>query len=148
MNRTINLVLGTMTFGEQLFENDVVDIVKFYLQSGYNEIDTAYVYNNGKCEELLGYCFKQLSPAGIKLATKVNPRITGRLDGDAVRMQFPESLKRMGVDKVDILYLHFPDRNTPVESALEACNEFTRKVDSKNWDSAISLPGWFPMYTI
>ena len=50
MNKTINLILGTMTFGEQLFENDVVDIVKFYLQSGYNEIDTAYVYNNGKWE--------------------------------------------------------------------------------------------------
>ena len=50
MNNKINLVLGTMTFGEQLFENDVVDIVKFYLESGYDEIDTAYLYNNGKSE--------------------------------------------------------------------------------------------------
>ena len=124
MNNKINLVLGTMTFGEQLFENDVVDIVKFYLESGYDEIDTAYVYNNGKSEELLGLCFNQLQPKSVKIATKVNPRITGRLDGDAVRLQFPESLKRMGVDKVDILYLHFPDSNTPVESALEACNDF------------------------
>lgn len=145
MNKTINLILGTMTFGEQLFENDVVDIVKFYLRSGYNEIDTAYVYNNGKCEELLGYCFKQISPTNIKLATKVNPRITGHLDGDAVRMQFPESLKRMGVDKVDILYLHFPDRNTPVESALEACNEFYKEGKFKELGLS-NFPAWLVSY--
>ena len=67
MNNKINLVLGTMTFGEQLFENDVVDIVKFYLESGYDEIDTAYVYNNGKSEELLGLCFNQLQPKSVKI---------------------------------------------------------------------------------
>ena len=94
---------------------------------------------------MLGYCFKQLSPAGIKLATKVNPRITGRLDGDAVRMQFPESLKRMGVDKVDILYLHFPDRNTPVESALEACNEFYEEGRFKELGLS-NFPAWLVSY--
>ena len=39
----MKLILVTITFGEQLFENDVVDIMKFYLEFGYNEIDTAYV---------------------------------------------------------------------------------------------------------
>ena len=141
MNNKINLVLGTMTFGEQLFENDVVDIVKFYLESGYDEIDTAYVYNNGKSEELLGLCFNQLQPKSVKIATKVNPRITGRLDGDAVRLQFPESLKRMGGDKVDILYLHFPDSNTPVESALEACNDFYKEGKFKELGLS-NFPAW------
>lgn len=141
MNNKINLILGTMTFGEQLFENDVVDIIKFYLDSGYDEIDTAYVYNNGKCEELIGLCVEQLKPTNVKIATKVNPRVTGRLDGDAVRQQFLESLRRMGENKVDILYLHFPDRNTPVESALEACNEFYK--ESKFKELGLSnFPAW------
>ena len=141
----MKLILGTMTFGEQLFENDVVDIMKFYLEFGYNEIDTAYVYNNGKCEELIGLCVDQLKPTNIKIATKVNPRITGKLDGDAVRVQFPESLRRMGVDKVDTLYLHFPDRNTPVESALEACNEFY--IEGKFKELGLSnFPAWLVAY--
>lgn len=145
MNNAINLILGTMTFGEQLFEDDVVDIMKFYLESGYEEIDTAYVYNNGKCEELLGLCFDCLKPVNAKIATKVNPRITGRLDGDAVRMQFPESLKRMGIDKVDILYLHFPDKNTPIESALEVCNEFYK--EGKFGELGLSnFPAWLVSY--
>ena len=145
MNNTLNLILGTMTFGEQLFENDVVDIVKFYLESGYDEIDTAYVYNNGKCEELLGLCFDRIKPVNAKIATKVNPRITGRLDGDAVRMQFPESLKRMGIDRADILYLHFPDKNTPIESALEACNEFYK--EGKFDELGLSnFPAWLVSY--
>ena len=141
----MKLILGTMTFGEQLFENDVVDIMKFYLEFGYNEIDTAYVYNNGKCEELIGLCVDQLKPTNIKIATKVNPRITGKLDGDAVRVQFPESLRRMGVDKVDTLYLHFPDRNTPVESALVACNEFY--IEGKFKELGLSnFPAWLVAY--
>lgn len=145
MNKKINLILGTMTFGEQLFENDVADIVRFYLESGHNEIDTAYVYNNGRSEELIGLCLRQFCPKKVKIATKVNPRITGRLDGDAVRMQFTESLHRMGVDKVDILYLHFPDRSTPVESALEACNEFYS--EGKLCELGLSnFPAWLVSY--
>lgn len=145
MNNKINLILGTMTFGEQLFENDVADIMRFYLDSGYDEIDTAYVYNNGKSEELIGLCLSQLKPDGVRIATKVNPRITGRLDGDAVRMQFPESLRRMGVEKVDTLYLHFPDRSTPVESALEACNEFY--VEGRFRELGLSnFPAWLVSY--
>lgn len=145
MNRGINLILGTMTFGEQLFENDVTDIMRFYLESGHDEIDTAYVYNNGRSEELIGLCLRQLRPKSVRIATKVNPRITGRLDGDAVRMQFPESLRRMGVDRVDTLYLHFPDRNTPVESALEACDGFYR--EGKFHELGLSnFPAWLVSY--
>ena len=145
MNKGINLILGTMTFGEQLFENDVTDIMRFYLESGHDEIDTAYVYNNGRSEELIGLCLRQLRPKSVRIATKVNPRITGRLDGDAVRMQFPESLRRMGVDRVDTLYLHFPDRNTPVESALEACDGFYR--EGKFHELGLSnFPAWLVSY--
>ena len=51
----------------------------------------------------------------------------------------------MGVDKVDTLYLHFPDRNTPVESALEACNEFY--IEGKFKELGLSnFPAWLVAY--
>lgn len=119
--KNVKLVLGTMTFGDQVFGNDVTDMVNCFLGAGYRELDTAYVYNGGESERLTGEALKNVSSDAYSIATKVNPRITGRLDGDAVFAQFNESLERLQVPRVDTLYLHFPDPNTPVESALEAC---------------------------
>ncbi|MBQ0017916.1 MAG: aldo/keto reductase [Clostridiales bacterium] len=116
----VELILGTMTFGESVFEPDVKDFLNTFLDAGYESFDTAYVYNEGSCEKLLGQAFKEIDRP-YKIATKVNPRITGRLDGEAAYMQLNESLSRLGLDCVDILYLHFPDPATPVESVLEAC---------------------------
>jgi aflatoxin B1 aldehyde reductase len=119
----VNLILGTMTFGQQVFLEESTAMVRYFLDKGYTELDTAYVYNEGECEKILGQIVSDLGRDKIKIATKLNPRISGRLDRDAVYKQLPESLERMGIEKVDILYLHFPDPKTPVENPLEACNE-------------------------
>jgi aflatoxin B1 aldehyde reductase len=116
----INLILGTMQFGERLFGKDTQDMIETFGEYGYSELDTAYVYNEGQSERLIGSALENLNRS-FSIATKVNPRITGRLDKNAVLSQFSESLQRMKVSHVEILYLHFPDPNTPVESALEAC---------------------------
>lgn len=122
----INLILGTMQFGERIFGKDVQDMMEAFSEQGFSELDTAYVYNEGESERLIGKALENLK-SHYKIATKVNPRITGRLDKDAVLSQFTESLERMKLKKVDILYLHFPDPNTPVESALEACAQFHKE---------------------
>lgn len=121
MQEKVKLILGTMTFGEQIFGRDTEDMVRCFLDHGYRELDTAYVYNNGECERLLGTALEHIDRSRFEIATKVNPRITGHLDGQAVLTQFYESLERLKLDKADTLYLHFPDPDTPVESALEAC---------------------------
>lgn len=121
MLKSVKLVLGTMTFGEQIFGKDVGDMVDCFLSHGYRELDTAYVYNEGQCERLLGSYLNRLDRSKYEIATKVNPRITGRLNKEAVISQLNESLDRLKVDKVDTLYLHFPDYDTPIESALEGC---------------------------
>lgn len=123
---SLNLVLGTMTFGQQALLEESSEIVRSFVDQGYSELDTAYVYNEGECEKILGQIISSLGRERFSIATKVNPRISGKLDGDAVRKQLPESLRRMGIEKADILYLHFPDPETPVESALEACAEAHR----------------------
>lgn len=121
MERKVKLVLGTMTFGEQIFGSDVKTMIDSFLSGDYRELDTAYVYNNGECERLLGSALKNIDRNSYEIATKVNPRITGKLDKEAVLNQTNESLHRLGLKNVDTLYLHFPDPNTPVESALEGC---------------------------
>lgn len=115
----IQLVLGTMTFGESVFSPDVKAFISAFLDAGYTELDTAYVYNEGSCERLLGEALKEVSRP-YKIATKVNPRISGKLDGAAAYKQVNESLERLQLSSVDTVYLHFPDPATPVISVLEA----------------------------
>ena len=115
----VKLVLGTMTFGESVFLPDVGTFINEFLDAGYDELDTAYVYNEGNCERMLGEVLPALNRP-YKIATKVNPRISGKLDGEAAYKQVNESLARMNIPSVDTVYLHFPDPATPVISVLEA----------------------------
>ena len=116
----MKLILGTMTFGPQVDAEGGRAMVRRFLADGHREIDTAYVYNEGESERILGSILSEHPQGAVSLATKVNSRITGRLDAQAVDMQFNESLSRLKRDSVDLLYFHFPDPVTPIESALEA----------------------------
>lgn len=136
----MKLVLGTMTFGESVFSLDVKGFVETFLSEGYEELDTAYVYNEGNCEMLLGEVLPKLGRP-YKIATKVNPRITGRLDGEAAYLQLNESLRRLGIASVDTLYLHFPDPGTPVKSVLEACNGLYKEGKFKELGLS-NFPAW------
>ncbi len=115
----VKLVLGTMTFGESVFEPQVGEFIEAYLNAGYDELDTAYVYNDGNCEKLIGQALSQINRS-CRIATKINPRISGRLDGDAAFKQLNESLERLKRECVDTVFLHFPDPATPVTSVLSA----------------------------
>ncbi len=110
-------ILGTMTFGESVFAPDVKAILDAYFSRGGADIDTAYVYNEGQSETLLGGALAG-SKVSYSIATKVHPRVTGRLDAEAVRAQCAASLERLQRKSVDLLYLHFPDPATPVEGPL------------------------------
>lgn len=126
MENRMKLVLGTMTFGQQVFEDEALEMMEYFMGHGYQEVDTAYVYNEGNSEKILGQIIHKMNRKDYLLATKVNPRITGRLDYDSIMSQFETSLSRMQVSSVDLLYLHFPDADTPVEDALRACDELYR----------------------
>ena len=115
----MKLVLGTMTFGESVFSSEANTFVNAFLKAGYEELDTAYVYNEGNCERILGEILPDYS-GKYTIATKVNPRISGKLDGEAAYKQVNESLERLNRTYVDTVYLHFPDPATPVESVLDA----------------------------
>jgi len=136
----VKLILGTMTFGESVFNPQAGEFINAFLDAGYEELDTAYVYNDGTCERLLGEVLPGLGRP-YKIATKVNPRISGRLDGDAAYKQVNESLERMNLPSVDTVYLHFPDPKTPVESVLEAMADLHRQGKFKELGLS-NFPAW------
>jgi aryl-alcohol dehydrogenase-like predicted oxidoreductase len=97
------------------------------IDSGLNFIDTAPIYGNYHAEELLGNILKG-KRAQVILATKCGlipgPRAVMRdLNPKTVRAEIEASLKRLQTDYIDIYFIHWPDRNTPLPDTL---NEFTR----------------------
>ncbi len=137
----MKLILGTMTFGPQVDAKIGQAMVARFFQSGHREVDTAYVYNHGDSERILGTILSDATEQHARIATKVHPRITGKLDGQAVIMQFEESLRRLRQNTIDILYLHFPDLNTPVEKALEMCATLHEKGKIKEVGLS-NFPAW------
>lgn len=77
------------------------------LEAGVNYFDTAVLYGNGDSERNLGRVLKALKPAGAIVGTKMRlaPTEPGRVAA-AVRGSLEASLKRIGLDRVDIFYLH------------------------------------------
>ncbi len=116
----MKLILGNMTFGPQVDIELGRSMVQRFLDAGHEEFDSAFVYNEGEAEVMLGAILRDMPDAALRVATKIHPRITGRLDKKAVITQLDESLRRLCRNSIDILYLHFPDPGTPVENALEA----------------------------
>ena len=122
IKENMKLILGTMNFGPQVNEREGLKMLTTFLDAGFDEIDSAYVYNEGVTEEMLGSIFRDIPNREFKVATKVNPRVTGKLDKAAINLQITGSLERMAKDKVQMLYLHMPDPGTPIEETLEACH--------------------------
>lgn len=136
----MKLVLGTMNFGPQLDLEASRNMVKGFLATGGIELDTAYVYNGGITEEYLGLILPELN-TDYYIATKIHPRITGRLDRETILMEFNESLRRMKCNNVDLLYFHFPDSKTPIDIALETVAELYEQNKIKEFGLS-NYPAW------
>ena len=135
----MKIILGTMNFGPQLDLEGSRMMTESFLKTGFNELDTAYVYNGGDTEKYLGEILPKQE--GYYLATKVHPRITGKLDRETILMEFAESLKRMKRDSVDLLYFHFPDGKTPIDEALQTVKELYEQGKIKELGLS-NYPAW------
>jgi aflatoxin B1 aldehyde reductase len=123
------VILGLMTFGPsesdgaRITDLDTFNKVLDVFQSrGYNEVDTARVYVAGQQEAFT----RQVNwkERGLTLATKVKyPANDGDNAADKVTESVELSLKELGTDCIDLLYLHRPDRGTPFAETLEAINK-------------------------
>ena len=137
----MKIILGTMNFGPQLDTEASREMVAGYLKTGNRELDTAYVYNGGSTETILGEILPELDADSYQVATKVHPRITGKLDRNTILMEFTESLKRMKRNSVDLLYFHFPDGKTPIDEALMTVKELYEQGKIKEFGLS-NYPAW------
>jgi len=117
----IRIVLGTMTFGKQTDSAAATRMVQLYLNNGGFSFDTAFVYADGKSEEILGRILKSFNREKLYIATKAHPMVMGNLSPEAITEQLETSLRRLATDYVDLFYLHQPNLSTPIEITLEAC---------------------------
>jgi aryl-alcohol dehydrogenase-like predicted oxidoreductase len=121
--------LGSMTFGAEADEAASHAMLDRYLEAGGNFVDTADVYAEGASEEIIG---RWLQKSGrrdeIVLATKARFRMGGGpndvgLSRLHLRRACEASLKRLGVDTIDLYQAHCWDPATPIEETLAAFDE-------------------------
>lgn len=117
-----------MNFGTRTPDAEARAIVGRALERGLRCFDTANLYGNGASERLLGRALADVPDA--RIATKVGLLpVKGRPEGlapERLLRAVDESLGRLGRDAVDVLYLHAPDRATPVDETLGAVGDLVR----------------------
>ncbi|KAJ7643581.1 Aldo/keto reductase [Roridomyces roridus] len=135
LKSNLNVILGAMTFGapdkfgqSKVHElKDVEAIVDAFLKRGHREVDTARFYGEGTSEEFLGKLNWQHKD--IKMATKLYPVPTLKIthSPEDLRKFLNVSLKALNTDKIDMWYLHGPDRSTPYEETLRGVNDLYKE---------------------
>lgn len=131
------LALGCMSYGapvsEQfcwvLEEPEARKVIKHAVNQGINFFDTANCYSNGVSEEILGRAVKDfMHREDVVISTKVFVEMRNRPNGGGlsrkeIMYEVEQSLRRLGLDYVDILYIHRWDYNTPIEETMRALND-------------------------
>jgi len=121
-----------LTYGGYVEKQNAVKAIETAYDLGINFFDTANVYERGAAEVVVGETLRAYPRESYVLATKVfwpmgdGPNDRG-LSRKHVTEQANASLKRLGLDYVDILYCHRYDPETPVEETLRAIDDLIRQ---------------------
>ena len=133
------ICLGTMTFGTPVGEADAVDLIHYAHDRGINFIDTANMYEGygryigspgGVAESIVGKAIAGRRDDFV-VATKVGQKVGEAPEDEwtsraAIRKHLDLSLRRLGIDYVDIYYMHKFDEDTPPVEILAAVEEAIR----------------------
>jgi 1-deoxyxylulose-5-phosphate synthase len=134
------ICLGCMTYGEperghpvwSLPDEQSRPLLKAAVEAGINFFDTANMYSQGSSEEILGRALRDFADRDdIVVATKVRhpmrpgPNGSG-LSRKAIMTEIDHSLRRLGMDYVDLYQIHRMDPRTPVEETLEALHDVVK----------------------
>ncbi|MER7127377.1 aldo/keto reductase [Streptosporangium saharense] len=149
------LCLGCMSFGEPgrgadrwtLPEEESRAVIRAAVETGVNFFDTANVYSDGGSEEIVGRALRDFARRDeVVIATKVfgpmrpGPN-AGGLSRKAIMTEIDNSLRRLGVDHVDLYQIHRWDPHTPIEETLEALHDLVRAGKTR-YIGASSMYAW------
>ena len=152
--------LGCMTYGTpatgelkggrhawSLNEEESQPFLRQALELGINLFDTANVYSSGVSEEVLGRFLKRSARReSVVVATKVHGVMRDEANGrglsrKAIFHELDESLRRLGMDYVDLYQIHRWDYETPIEETLEALHDVVRS-GKVRYIGASSMYAW------
>lgn len=147
------LCLGTMTYGTPdwrpwvLTEEQSRPFIRRALELGITFFDTADMYSLGRSEEVLGRALKEMTRRDqVVMATKAFfPMGDGPNDRGLSRKHLFDaidaSLRRLGVDYVDLYQIHRLDSETPIEETLEALHDIVKSGKAR-YIGASSMYAW------
>jgi aryl-alcohol dehydrogenase-like predicted oxidoreductase len=123
--------LGCNNFGMRIDADATAAVVGAALDAGITHFDTAEMYGGGKSEEFLGAALGSRRDE-VVIATKYLPRpneqpYTPGVLAARIREAVEISLRRLGTDRIDLYYQHYPDKDAPVEEALETLNDLVQQ---------------------
>ena len=135
------ICLGCMGFGEStkgmhswtLPYHESKEIIQYALNQGINFFDTAMAYQGGTSEEYLGRAIKECANRDdVVIATKFSPRTQEEIEQGINGIQhvencLNESLKRLGMDYVDLYIYHQWDYQTPIEEIMEGLHNVVKQ---------------------
>ncbi|MDC0893045.1 aldo/keto reductase [Pseudomonadales bacterium] len=146
------LCLGTMNFGPRTPASESFEILNEAVGAGINFIDTANQYGGelgvGTTEKILGRWFAEDKSRRdqVVLATKVHEPMSGRvndrgLSARHIQMACDASLKRLGVDHIDLYQMHHIDRTAPIEEIWQAMERLVTQ-GKITYVGSSNFPGW------
>jgi aryl-alcohol dehydrogenase-like predicted oxidoreductase len=153
------LALGCMSYGDPAWRPWVLDedaarpFFQRAIEAGINFFDTADMYSLGRSEEVIGRLLRELAVRDeIVIATKVNfPMSKGPNMGGLARKHVLQaceaSLRRLGVDAIDLYQIHRFDSAVPIDETLEALNDLVR-AGKVRYIGASSGPAWRMMQAL
>src|SRR4051812_9332915 len=151
--RVSRVCLGMMSFGNDsdrpwvLGEDDAEPIVRTAVEGGITFFDTADAYSGGASEVATGRLLpKFLSRDEMIVATKVFMPVGpgengGGLSRKHILSGIDASLRRLGMDHVDLYQIHRWDRRTPIEETMEALHDVVRAGKAR-YIGASSMFAW------
>jgi aryl-alcohol dehydrogenase-like predicted oxidoreductase len=137
-----------MNFGAATSEADSITIIHAALEAGINFIDTADVYNGGQSEIIVGKALQGRRDQVI-LATKVYGK-TGDLPNDQGNSRLhilkacEDSLRRLGVETIDLYQVHRPALHIPQDETLSALTDLVR-AGKVRYIGCSTHPAWLVM---
>lgn len=149
------ICLGCMGFGDAanwihkwvLNEEASRPVIQKALELGINFFDTANVYSLGVSEEILGRALRDFATRDeVVVATKVFGKMRegpngGGLSRRAILSEIDHSLKRLGMDYVDLYQIHRWDYETPIEETMEALHDVV-KAGKARYIGASAMWAW------
>jgi aryl-alcohol dehydrogenase-like predicted oxidoreductase len=124
-----------LTFGPSTDEQECIDRVHRAFELGINFFDTADLYDSGHAEEVLGRAVGALPRDRVIVATKVfYPTATGQgLGRTHVLAACDESLRRLGLDVIDLYQCHRYDPGTVLEETCRVMDDLVRTGKIRHW---------------